>query len=129
MPVRDIPSLEQLRQRPVMHALEASFGRRRSSTRCAPRRRPCGRASPPAQPVSDIATALEHAVTVRLERIVRRRSSGHQRDRRDHPHQPRTGAARTSGSGSHAGLASGYTNLEYDIAQGRAADEMCTPSG
>jgi L-seryl-tRNA(Ser) seleniumtransferase len=119
MSVRDIPSLERLRQRPAFHALEARFGRSavidalRAET-SALRDRLVSSAS-----VTDIPTTLEHAVTTRLEAahapslvpvinatgvII-------------HTNLGRAPLADVAASRA-ARVAAGYTNLEYDLSVG-----------
>jgi L-seryl-tRNA(Ser) seleniumtransferase len=119
MPVRDIPSLERLRQRPAFQLLEAAFGRSavidalRAETAVLRARLAA------AQPVADIPSWLERAVTARLEAertpslvpvinatgvIV-------------HTNLGRAPLARPAAA-RVANIATGYTNLEYDVVNG-----------
>ena len=119
MSVRDIPSVERLRQRPVFQALETRFGRAavvdalRVETSILRDRLTT---TPSAH---DIPAALERAVTARLEEdhapslvpvinatgvII-------------HTNLGRAPLAATAASRA-ASVASSYTNLEYDVAHG-----------
>jgi L-seryl-tRNA(Ser) seleniumtransferase len=119
MPVRDIPSLEQLRQRPALQALEMRFGRAaviealRAETATLRIRYAAHHT------VTEITSAIEQAVTARLEAdrapslvavinatgVIVHTNLGR---------APLAGAAATR----VAALATGYTNLEYDVSKG-----------
>ena len=118
--MRDIPSIEQLRQRPAMQALEEEFGRAAvvealreeaigfSRSRGGRSRRAggcgggdcAGRARPAGRVAVDVA------------------SSGDQRDGRDHSHQPGTGAAQRGRDRTGRRDCRRVSNLEYDLAIG-----------
>ncbi len=119
MPVRDIPSLERLRQRPVFQALEARFGRStvmdalRTETAALRVRLAAG------HPMADVAAVLERAVMGRLEAdrapslIAVINATGVI----VHTNLGRAPLAR-SAVARVASLGTGYTNLEYDIVTG-----------
>ena len=122
-----IPSIEQLRQRPAVRALEARFGADATVDALRAARRRC-------------ATAIARGDATLRRRATRRRAAskrrprrgstrgvravaraGHQRDRRHHPHQPRPRAARRGGASSASPtVARGYSTLEYDLDARRA---------
>ena len=101
-PMRQIPSIEQLRQRARHQRARVRVrARAPSSTRSALRpmrcvRRACGRRAAP----DDVGAALEADVPARLASLTAPSlARRHQRHRRDPPHQPRpraAGAARRS---------------------------------
>jgi L-seryl-tRNA(Ser) seleniumtransferase len=119
--MRNIPSIEQLRQRPALRVLEAQYGRAaivdalRAEAEAVRRR---AREGTP--PVDDIATAIEHALPARLASMsgasLRRVINATGVIIHTNLGRAPLGAAAAR---RVAELAAGYTNLEYDLAEGR----------
>jgi L-seryl-tRNA(Ser) seleniumtransferase len=117
--MRSIPSIEQLRQRPAMLALEAQYGRPavvealRAEAAAVRQRFTAGQSD------ENVIGAFEHAVTARLAALsapsLRRviNATGVV----VHTNLGRAPLARAAAD-RVAALAAGYTNLEYDIARG-----------
>jgi L-seryl-tRNA(Ser) seleniumtransferase len=119
--MRNIPSIEQLRQRPAMRALEAQYGRAaivdalRAEADAVRRRAREGSLA-----ADDLVGAIEHALPARLagmsgaslRRVVNATGVILHTNLGRAPLGP--AAARRV-----AELAGGYTNLEYDLAEGR----------
>jgi L-seryl-tRNA(Ser) seleniumtransferase len=122
--LRAIPSIEQLRQRPAIRVLESTFGRaavvEALRAEAAAVRAQAGARDVPEQTGIDVAMAIERGVRIRLETL----------------HAPslvpvinatgvivhtNLGRAPLSAAAVErvAALASGYTNLEYDLTEGQ----------
>src|SRR5258705_8530507 len=95
--MRSIPSIEQLRQRPALLALESTYGR--SAIVDALR----AEAAAVRQQAGDAASSDDLVVTIERQTIQRLASVGaiaatcHQRNRRDHSYESGTRTARASG--------------------------------
>jgi L-seryl-tRNA(Ser) seleniumtransferase len=119
--MRNIPSIEQLRQRPAMRALEEHYGRAAivdalRAEADAVRRR--ARGDDPG--VDDVVEAIERAVPIRLAAMsgpsLRRVINATGVVVHTNLGRAPLGAAAAR---RVAELAAGYTNLEYDLAEGR----------
>ncbi len=119
--MRTIPSIEQLRQRPAMRALEAQYGRAavvdalRAEADAVRREARGGGAGP-----DDVVGAIERAVPIRLAatsgRSLRRVINATGVVIHTNLGRAPLGAAAAR---RVAELAAGYTNLEYDVSAGR----------
>lgn len=117
--MRDIPSIEQLRQRPAMQAMEAEFGRAavvealRAEAE-ALRRRVAGGETPPA----DVAGMLEREVPARLEALAAPSLRRVINATGVILHTNLGRAPLAQAAIDRVAALGGYTNLEYDLASG-----------
>jgi L-seryl-tRNA(Ser) seleniumtransferase len=118
--MRDIPSIEQLRQRPAMRAMEETFGRAavvdalRAEADALRQRVAQGEPAP-----ADLATAIERVVPARLAALAAPslRPVINATGVIVHTNLGRAPLARSAIE--RVAALGGYTNLEYDLASGR----------
>ena len=122
--LRVIPSIEQLRQRDAMRALEARYGRSalidalRAET--AALRERLGSGAVAAVTVAEAVASIEQGAETRL-RAAMRPSLVAVINATGSSSTPTWGARRSPRPpSSGADIAAGYSNLEYDIERGRA---------
>ena len=121
MELKDIPSIEQLRQRPAMRALEEQFGRAAVIDALRAEAELAASSSwPSGQSIADGGDHIERASGREVaQHAADVASASDQRDRRDPAHQSRTRAARGRAQPRQLPRRPRRTpNLEYDLERG-----------